>query len=73
MCVLFDNFTFYVLLGPLDANGLECPVLCPMNCGKDMMSCPGRDDGNGCMMPDTCMPMDMECPINDAKWLRNLK
>ena len=54
--VLFDNLTFYELLGPLDINGLECPVSCPMNCGKDMMNCPGGDDGNGCTMPDTCMP-----------------
>merc|ERR1711990_503557 len=65
--------------GPLDANGLECPVVCPMNCGKDMMSCPGGDDGNGCMMPDTCMPTKggpldndgnecpIQCPMNCGK------
>ena len=34
---------------------MDCPVSCPMNCGKDMMNCPGGDDGNGCMLPDTCM------------------
>ena len=28
----------------------------PVDCGKDMMNCPGGDDGMGCMMPDTCMP-----------------
>ena len=28
----------------------------PIECGKDMMNCPGGDDGMGCMMPDTCMP-----------------
>ena len=52
---LFDNLTFYDLLG-LDNNGFECPGYCPMFCGKDNMNCPGGDDGNGCMMPDTCMP-----------------
>jgi hypothetical protein len=53
--VLFENLKFYELLGPLDNNGYECPVSCPMNCGKDMMNCPGGDDGYGCMMPDTCI------------------
>jgi hypothetical protein len=33
-----------------------CTNLEPVECGKDMMNCPGGDDGNGCMMPDTCMP-----------------
>jgi hypothetical protein len=62
------------LLGPLDSNGLECPVYCPVHCGKDMKYCPGGDDPTGgCMYPDFCMSMDQECPINDAKWLRNLK
>ena len=28
----------------------------PVDCGKDMMNCPGGDDGNGCTMPDACMP-----------------
>ena len=55
--VLFDNLTFYKLLGPLDNNGLECPVSCPLNCASWEMSCPGGDDGNGCMMPDSCIPM----------------
>ena len=59
--VLFHNSTFYELLGPLDNNGFECPVVCPIDCGKDMMNCPGGDDGNGCMMPDTCMPFDTGC------------
>ena len=56
MRVLFDNLTFYELLGPLDNDGNECPIQCPMNCGKDTMSCPGGD-ANGCMMPDFCMPL----------------
>ena len=55
--VLFDNLTFYYLLGPLDNQGYECPVSCPENCAENMMSCPDGDDGNGCMMPDFCMPI----------------
>ena len=52
----FDIFTFYGLLGPLDNNGYECPVSCPMNCPmKDMINCPGGDDGNGCEMPEFCI------------------
>ena len=53
--------TFYELLGPVDNNGFNCPVVCPVDCGKDMMNCPGEDDGNGCIMPDTCMPIDLGC------------
>ena len=43
--------------------GHECPVYCPVDCGKDMTSCPGGGDGN----PDFCMPMDLECKLNDYK------
>ena len=42
-------------LGPLDNNGYECPVNCPAICGKDMINCPGGQEGNGCMMPDFCI------------------
>ena len=45
-----------IIVMKVDNNGFECPGLCPMFCGKDEISCPGGDDGNGCMMPDTCMP-----------------
>ena len=56
ICYFFDIFTFYGFLGPLDNNGYECPVSCPMNCPmKDMMKCPGGDDGNGCEMPEYCI------------------
>merc|ERR1712226_261212 len=41
--------------GHLDNNGYECPVHCPASCGKDMMSCVGGDEGNGCMIPDFCI------------------
>ena len=63
VCVLFDNLTFYELLGTFDNNGLECPTACPpVYCGKDMKSCYGGDDGNGCMWPNVCSPIDLECP-----------
>merc|ERR1739846_138131 len=53
-----------------DNDGNECPIQCPMDCGKDMMNCPGGD-ANGCIMPDTCMPTKggpldnngLECPV----------
>ena len=61
MYVLLWYLTFYELLGPVDNNGFNCPVVCPVDCGKDMMNCPGEDDGNGCIMPDTCMPIDLGC------------
>ena len=44
------------LLGPVGIDGKECAVTCPMECGKDMMNCPGHNNNNGCQMPDTCMP-----------------
>ena len=34
----------------------DCTNPEPIECGEDMMICPGGDDGYGCMMPDTCMP-----------------
>ena len=40
----------------------ECPIMCPTKCDGDDMYCPGGYDGNGCMMPDTCMPKDSDCP-----------
>ena len=36
-----------------------CPFLIfvgPPDCGEDSMPCPGGMDGNGCMMPDFCIP-----------------
>ena len=55
--VLRDELTFYELLGPVDINGNECPVSCPGSCAAWEMSCPGREDGYGCMIPDFCMPI----------------
>ena len=55
--VFFFNISIsYGSQGPLDINGYECPVQCPTHCPmKDMMQCPGGDDGNGCEMPDVCI------------------
>merc|ERR1711884_996118 len=39
----------------------DCWNTCPMDCGKDTV-CPGAMDPKGCKMPDTCMPVGMECP-----------
>ena len=35
---------------------LACPDVVPVDCGVDMMNCPGLMDAAGCQMPDTCMP-----------------
>ena len=43
--------------GAIGNDGNECPVMCPTKCDGDDMYCPGGEDGNGCMMPDNCMPM----------------
>ena len=37
-------------------DGMECPAHCPVNCGMEEMMCPGGEDPNGCMMPETCIP-----------------
>merc|ERR1711978_858810 len=39
----------------------DCWNTCPMDCGKDTL-CTGAMDPKGCKMPDTCMPVGMECP-----------
>ena len=35
---------------------MECPGHCPANCRMEEMMCPGGEDPNGCMMPETCIP-----------------
>ena len=36
---------------------MECAAYCPANCDDaEQMMCPGGEDNNGCMMPETCMP-----------------
>merc|ERR1711974_294031 len=50
----------------------DCMNHCPMNCGKDMMLCPGKMDSNGCKMPDMCMPNKVgdcwnSCPMDCGK------
>merc|ERR1711884_62433 len=39
-----------------------CTGFCPMDCGMDMMHCPGGFDEYGCEMPGTCMMMEDGCP-----------
>jgi len=39
-----------------------CTGFCPMDCGMDMMHCPGGYDEYGCEMPGTCMMMEDGCP-----------
>merc|ERR1711860_160183 len=43
--------------GPVGLDGNDCPSTCPVMCGVDTMWCPGGTDANGCMMPNTCPPM----------------
>merc|ERR1719493_143860 len=44
--------------GPMGFDGVtECPSNCPTFCGAEEMMCPGPMDTNGCMGPETCMPM----------------
>ena len=31
-----------------------CANNCPVNCGKEDMVCPGKEDSNGCKMADFC-------------------
>ena len=31
--------------------------MCPVNCPENYMKCPGGMYGNGCVMPDNCIPM----------------
>ena len=45
-----------IALASLASAQPRCMENRPVDCGKDMMNCPGGDDGMGCMMPDTCMP-----------------
>jgi len=43
-------------------NDSTCTGFCPLDCGIDMMHCPGGYDENGCEMPGTCMMMEDGCP-----------
>ena len=33
-----------------------CDNPCPVTCGPGHTYCPGEFDGNGCQMPNTCLP-----------------
>ena len=40
-------------------DGMDCPAICPKNCGSNEMKCwGGRDSWNGCPMEDECFPKD---------------
>ena len=56
VCIFWSFWSFVSISGPVGNDGNECPVTCPTRCGNEDMYCPGGDDGNGCMMPDTCVP-----------------
>ena len=53
---IFILVNFVPYLGPMGKDGMECPAYCPANCGMEEMMCPGGEDPNGCMMPESCMP-----------------
>merc|ERR1711997_658358 len=45
-----------VLCASLALSFAACPDVVTVECGKDMMNCPGLMDAAGCQMPNTCMP-----------------
>ena len=52
-----DSFLYFEPSeGPMGKDGIECPAHCPANCGMEEMMCPGGEDPNGCMMPESCIP-----------------
>ena len=55
---------FYIT-GMPGKDGVECPVMCPVNCGSEEHACWGGVDANDCMMPDFCIPMKDQCPTPD--------
>ena len=40
----------------------DCPGQCPVKCGENDNICPGKEDTNGCKMPDICWGVGKECP-----------
>ena len=38
-------------------DGMECPAICPTNCGPHELRCWGGRDWNGCEMPGSCKPI----------------
>merc|ERR1712049_54734 len=49
--------------GPMDSNGVECPVVCPTVCAPGDMMCPGGMTETGCIIADTCQAEGTECPL----------
>ena len=45
-------------IGSIGTDGNACPVVCPSACGTGQMNCYVGMDANGCMMPDTCAPIN---------------
>ena len=45
-------------IGPISYNGDVCPVVCPAACGAGQMNCYVGMDANGCVMSDTCAPIN---------------
>ena len=50
LCVPFANMK--------GKDGMDCPEICPTNCGFEETFCMGGEDGNGCKMADFCVPQD---------------
>ena len=50
---------------PKDINGDFCPSNCPVMCNHDETMCFGGVDQLGCRMPDTCSPVNPECPYSN--------
>ena len=40
---------------------LGCPKSCPPNCGPEEKHCWGGVGGDGCNLPDYCVPVENEC------------
>ena len=56
-CYLHSFHNFELFVGPMGKDGMECTAYCPANCDDaEQMMCPGGEDHNGCMRPETCMP-----------------
>jgi len=47
----------------IDQCSPSCPEPTTMDCGREMMNCPGPVDFQGCAMPGTCVAVGEECPF----------
>lgn len=46
-----------MILSLIGKDGIECPAMCPVQCGPGEMTCYGGHDENGCEYGDICVPM----------------